>query len=161
MLATAMLLCALAFADDERPEGPPPGPPPRAQRPHAERPPLPEIDALTQQQAWELTRIHATLPDPNAALLQSALLGFGAGHFYAEQPRLGLIHAGVQAVGVGLAGLGGGLASGVSRYSNLGERYQAIMYAGLALTGAGRLADLYTAPYSARKTADETLTFSR
>jgi hypothetical protein len=161
MLATAMLLCTLAFADDARPEAPPAGPPPRAQRQRGDRPPLPELDALTQQQAWELTRVQATLPDPNTALNQSLIVGFGAGHFYAKQPQIGYIHASVQVAALGIAGVSAGLATQVSSSGTKGQRRTAMMFVGFGVFGVARLVDTYTAPISAHMTADEALTFSR
>ena len=41
------------------------------------------------------------------------------------------------------------------------NNFQQMMWVGLGISGAARLVDAYTAPYSARRTADEALTFSR
>ncbi len=157
MLHTLLLLAAVASADDARPE-PPPGPPPRAREARAERdrPPRPELDAMSAREAWELSRIEHTLPDPNVALNQSLIVGFGAGHFYAKQPQKGYIHAGIQGLFAVTALLGVQQASRSSGYG-----WENLSYASLGLLGAARLSDAYTAPYSARLTADEALQYPR
>jgi len=166
MLATAMLICSLTFAQDPQPEARPEPPPQgqrakRAQRQRGDRPPPIELDALTQEQAWELAQVQATLPDPNVAMNQSLIVGFGSGHFYAKQPMPGFIHAGVQLVGVAVAAAGMAKKFSLPSGSNAYEEAQTLQFIGLGIAGAGRLADAYTAPFSARRTADEALAFSR
>jgi hypothetical protein len=160
MLHALLLLAAVASADDARPE-PPPGPPPRAREARGERdrPPRPELDAMSAQEAWELSRIEHSLPDPNVALNQSLIVGFGAGHFYAGQRQRGLIFAGIQLVGAGIAGAAAVKEANSSVYSEY--TYAPLMWVGLGIAGAARLADAYTAPYSAHLSADEALQYPR
>jgi hypothetical protein len=132
---------------------PPVAPPSQAvPRPTPEPPPevasapslgLDRGDLLYVGRAW------AKAPDPAVALLESTLLGFGTGHFYAGNAEEGKIHLGIQAGGLVLSGLGTLLS--VQARSSGGATF------GMVLTSAGsaaftidRVVDIYRAPLSAR-----------
>jgi hypothetical protein len=46
--------------------------------------------------------LQAALPSPQVATSLSTVLGFGAGHYYAKNHKVGLIVGAVQVVGIGL-----------------------------------------------------------
>ena len=50
----------------------------------------------------EMLRTMYSLPDPGAAAALSGTIGFGVGHFYAEEPGRGVLHFIFQAVATGL-----------------------------------------------------------
>lgn len=56
-------------------------------------------------------RYDAERRDPAAAVGLSVAVGFGAGHFYADDREVGILHAVAQGAALGLA-VGGGLAGG-------------------------------------------------
>jgi TM2 domain-containing membrane protein YozV len=98
---------------------------------------------------WRIAQIEASAPQDDVALAQSALLGFGAGHFYAGNRTRGLTHARVQGAGVFLTLVGAMLAA-IGEEDGViagGTTLVAIGSGGLAVS---RLVDLITAPYSAR-----------
>jgi hypothetical protein len=106
----------------------------------APAPPPPPVDT------WAL-KVQLTAPDPTAAFLQSAIIGFGSGHFYCNDPQAGYIHLGVQAGGAVLIGAGTALAS------------RSPDAAGAAVVGAvatvvSRVVELVTVPYAARREAE-------
>jgi hypothetical protein len=90
-------------------------------------------------------------PDEHVALLESAYVGFGAGHFYARQPELGAGMAAMQVIGLSM--LGGSLAFRAqhpTRWENGAGTPVLIGGAGVFLVG--RALDIALAPASARRT---------
>lgn len=90
------------------------------------------------------------LPDPGAAAVLSASVGFGAGHFYARNPGVGTPLLFGQGIAAGMMLASGAMPPTARRDPN----------PGLALAGAGlflvtRAIDVIAAPYSARRAARE------
>jgi hypothetical protein len=81
------------------------------------------------------------LPQQDVAMWQSAIVGFGAGHFYAGEEDVGALLLILQGVGAGL------MIAGASK-DNRG-----LLYAGGAVFGSSRLVDIAAAPYAARRQA--------
>ncbi len=141
--------------DDGSADRPAPG---ARQRPPAQRrgqAPSPPSDSRT---LIKIAQLQPQLPDPATAMLQSTLLGFGAGHFYSGRTERGLVHMGLQVAGLGLSGLGTTLVNGAQGWSNADTRRKA----GLAFTITGsltfvgsRVTDIYTAPLSAHEEGAE------
>ncbi len=107
---------------------------------------------LDRGDPWRVARAYGKAPDPMVAALDSLLLGFGTGHFYAGNHEEGFAHLGTQ---VGLLGVIGLSALVMSEARNTGtQRFGSIMVGvgSSALVGA-RVVDFYRAPISAR---DET-----
>lgn len=98
-----------------------------------------------------IERLLVEVPDPGAAAQLSAFPGFGAGHFYAQQPERGAVFAGTQAVG--LLMMAGSYAWSVERpqrWANNGG--PAIGTAGATIFLTSRIVDQVLAPYSAHRT---------
>lgn len=133
----------------EAPEPPVTSPPPAAPPPPPPAAPAPTTEirtvGLTSAQMRSLMALEAEAPDPTTALLASAFVGFGAGHFYAGDPQRGAIHAGIQGSGV-LFFVGGLLAKDV-------DTAMALSNLGYTILAVGRLADIYTAPQTAHEQA--------
>lgn len=89
-----------------------------------------------------------TVPDPTTALLSSALVGFGAGHFYAHDMDAGWLHLGLQAGGLGLWGLSALIKPAAWNPSGQ-TAAKAIGVLGLGITVGSRLWDAGTAPRAA------------
>lgn len=101
------------------------------------------------------------VPDDTTAVLLSRYVGFGAGHFYAENPDEGAVHATIQSFGLAI-GAGGGismaLASGqvpTSEYDAgaLNRQYSTavgFIAGGVAIFLVDRLFDIARAPRSVR-----------
>lgn len=89
-----------------------------------------------------------TVPDPTTALLSSALVGFGAGHFYARDMDAAWLHLGLQAGGLGLWGLSALIKPATWNPSGR-TAAQAIGVLGLGITVGSRLWDTGTAPHAA------------
>lgn len=97
-------------------------------------------------------------PDDTTAVLLSSIVGFGAGHFYADQPRAGNPHALLQ--GLSTAGLVGGgvLLVVVSPGHQPGSGSDDLLVPTAVLVTAGtlflvdRIVDIATAPRSVRRT---------
>ncbi|MFH1463012.1 MAG: hypothetical protein ABIO70_01365 [Pseudomonadota bacterium] len=135
------------------PAAPPPSPAPVAAvpAPSVEAPSGPGLDRgdlLYVGRAW------AKAPDPTVALLESTILGFGMGHFYARRPKEGAVHLGLQVVGSALSGLGYGIYADASVFDDNRRQKLAwgegLMIAGGALFSTDRVVDIYRAPLSAR-----------
>lgn len=93
-----------------------------------------------------------TVPNPTTALLSSALVGFGAGHFYANDDDQGWMHLGLQASGLVVFGLGRLIAEGA--WTDLGRRSaMGMAWVGVGLTVGSRLVDTATAPDAAHDEA--------
>lgn len=138
MLA-ALVAVAVAMAQ----EAPAPAPAPTA----------PALSPLAMQ---------VELPQELVAVQLSSQIGFGAGHFYAEQPRIGgaMIILQSAAWGVVLAGVYAGLqydpARPVQTQAALQQRNLGLAV-GLPLVVIARAIDIGLAPQSARRTARERL----
>jgi hypothetical protein len=106
--------------------------------------PSTEVDAM-----WRIAQLEQQLPDPNTAMLQSLVFGFGAGHYYAGNNKRGRLHMGMQAGGLALSALsflyGAKIADETWKY----ELASGTMVVGGAVFGADRVWDIYTAPSSA------------
>lgn len=133
-------------------EPPPPAPAPEipARPPTEPRPLPPTLTALPAPPAVRPgtdcpASVWVEMPDQGVAMGLSAIVGYGAGHFYARKPGVGLLFAVVETVGTGLLTVGAV------------ELEPGVMNAGLGLLGAGRLIDLTTAPRSARQRGLEML----
>jgi hypothetical protein len=101
-------------------------------------------------------RLELSMPDPTTATLQSALVGFGSGHFYAERPVSGFVFLGGQLVGLGVVGAGA-MATNSGDTPGVRNQGRAMMIGGLVFTGMVRLVETATAPHAAHRTADEKL----
>ena len=101
-------------------------------------------------------RLEASLPDPATATLQSALVGFGSGHFYAERPVNGFVFLGGQLLGLGLVGAGSMLTTN-GETPGVRNKGRVLMIGGMSFTGLVRVAEIATAPHAAHRTADEKL----
>lgn len=98
-----------------------------------------------------LARLMVSLPDPGAAAALSGTVGFGTGHFYAEQPGTGLVFLVLEGLAAGL--LIGALSTDVADLDATElEARQAVTRAGAGLLVLGRSIDTVTAPASARRT---------
>lgn len=103
---------------------------------------------------WRRAYLEATLPDPGVAFGMSTIYGFGAGHFYAGNPRVGIIHAGVQGGGVALAGVGLSVVAGGACNNKPCVKSQIAMASvGITAFLLDRVIDAVTAPGSAHRTA--------
>jgi TM2 domain-containing membrane protein YozV len=130
---------------------------PAVQAPPPPAPPRPPAPASTSDAVvlWKIARLEAEAPDPAVALLESTILGFGTGHFYADKPARGWTHLGVQALGLGLSGFAtwyGTTQAETTRQWNTADR---LLTLGFVIYGADRVVDMYTAPISAHDTASE------
>lgn len=95
-----------------------------------------------------LLLLEHTVPDPTTALLSSAIVGFGTGHFYAHDSSGGWLHAGAQAGGLALFGLGQLL--GNQAFTPEGEKGgKALSAVGMVICVGSRLVDTATAPRAA------------
>lgn len=93
-----------------------------------------------------------TVPNPTTALLSSAIVGFGAGHFYANDRDAGLVYLGTQAGGLALWGLGRLIA--MDAWTDTGRAAaMGMAWTGLALTVGSRMVDTATAPDAAHAEA--------
>jgi hypothetical protein len=112
---------------------------------------LPSSDRET---LWQIARLEQEVPDPNTALLQSTILGFGTGHFYSGNSMRGKTHLGLQAGGILLSGLGALYRSGTERTE--GQRTAASVLVGIGgvVYLGDRVVDIYTAPMSAHESAE-------
>ncbi len=106
--------------------------------------------------AWQIARLERSVPDPNTALLQSTILGFGAGHFYAHNSRRGGLHLALQLGGIGLSALGFryGMNANSQTEAKLAE---AMVFIGSGVFAGDRVFDIFTAPMSAHDEAEERL----
>jgi hypothetical protein len=95
-----------------------------------------------------VARSYAKGPEPVVAILESSLVGFGAGHFYSGNPDEGRVHLAVQGGSLGLYLVGMLVMSNASRGSGL-DAGAAMSNIGLLGLSAGRLVDIYRAPISA------------
>ena len=94
--------------------------------------------------------LEARLPDPNTATLQSTVLGFGAGHFYAGNVKRGAIFAGLQVLSVAI---------GAYAYDNPGANLsgsaQSSLFAvGVWGLGLSRAGDILLAPHTAHQSSE-------
>lgn len=106
---------------------------------------------------WRRMYLEATLPDPHVAFDMSAKIGFGTGHFYAQDPAGGRLHAGVQASGLAVGATGFLLYANVCADGHCNEDARAIWLA-VAFSGAttflvDRVVDALTAPRAAHRFA--------
>ncbi len=108
-------------------------------------PPVPRFGA---DEKWALT-VQLTAPDPTTAMLQSTLIGFGAGHFYCNDRSTGYAHLGTQLGGIALASIGAAL----SASGNGGQGGPIAQSAGIAVLAFSRVVEVATVPYAARKEA--------
>lgn len=104
--------------------------------------PMADLDPTT------LLLLDKTVPDPTTALLSSTIVGFGAGHFYAHDATSGWVHAGLQAGGILVFGLGRMVADQAFTSDGVAAG-QAISVVGASLFVGSRLVDAATAPYAA------------
>jgi hypothetical protein len=147
---------AIRSAEEQDDANPPiaQAPPPREPAP---APATPTVSAHGSDAVvlWKIARLEQDLPDPTVALLQSTILGFGTGHFYADKPAQGWTHLGLQALGLGMSGFAtwyGTNQAETHRQFNTADR---LLTLGLVIYGADRVVDMYTAPLSAHDTASE------
>jgi len=103
-----------------------------------------DIDAL-----WRIAQLEQQLPDPNTALLESLLFGFGAGHYYSGHNERGTLHLGLQVGGLALSGLGVLYGNNVADETWEYKLASGLMVVGGVVFGADRVVDIYTAPSSA------------
>lgn len=99
-----------------------------------------------------LLLLEQTVPDPTTALLSSFLVGFGSGHFYARDHRMGWLYAGLQAGGLALYGLGR-FAGASALDEEDAETARLIGALGLGFSVGVRLVDAGTAPAAAHTEA--------
>lgn len=117
-------------------------------------PPSPSTNAssgdlsLLRAELWQVAAAEAAGPDPTAALMCSALVGFGSGHFYAGDTSSGTAHLAVQ----GGALLVSVIALGVAGQTGSQEAAQ-VYGAGIAVMGIARVVEMWTAPGKADATA--------
>ena len=117
-------------------------------------PPSPSTNAsrgdlsLLRAELWQVAAAEAAGPDPTAALMCSALVGFGSGHFYAGDMSSGTAHLAVQ----GGALLVSVIALGVAGQTGSQEAAQ-VYGAGIAVMGIARVVEMWTAPGKADATA--------
>ncbi len=109
-----------------------------------------------EDRRWFLaTRVvEVRLPDPGAAVALSGLVGFGAGHFYAQRRRRGRTHLALQLTALSVT-IAGGVLSAVGGEATV---------PGVIMAGAGggflvgaRTADVVSAPRSAHDSAADRL----
>lgn len=93
-----------------------------------------------------------SVPDPTTALLMSAVVGFGSGQFYAHNPRVGLVHAGLQGAGLVVFGVAR-LAGNNALTTSGGEVARVISDVGLMIMVGSRLVEAGTAPGAAQDEA--------
>lgn len=99
-----------------------------------------------------LLLLERSLPDPTTALLSSAIVGFGSGHFYARDTKGGILYAGLQAGGLAVWGLS--RFAGAQSFTAEGLRTSQVLGTlGLTLSLGARMVDAGTAPAAAHTTA--------
>ncbi len=113
-------------------------------------PPSSPAPSFQYRQLYAVAEAYGAAPDPVVAWLNSAVIGFGTGHFYSGNPSEGWTHLTVQVGCLGLAGLG----TLISTQANSGLGRD--LGAGLLVVGSlgfsvGRVADIYRAPLSAQE----------
>lgn len=86
-------------------------------------------------------------PDPTTATLQSTLVGFGAGHFYAGQKETGMLFLVAEGVGAAMIVAGRDPFGAVQA-----DAEPLLLTSGLVIHGLFRLAEIATAPYAAHAT---------
>jgi hypothetical protein len=116
--------------------------------------PLPGVradtDRGTEPPGDQAATFAAGLPDPATAFLQSSILGFGAGHFYAGNTNRGLAFLGVEGASVLLYGA----MYFVAVHGNLDTNLPAQVGDGaLGIFIASRIVDMYMAPITAHQCA--------
>ncbi len=111
---------------------------------------------LTSADLFRAMRAAAAGPDPNVALRESIILGFGAGHFYSGEKREGLIHMGLQAGGAAL-GVAWSLIGMNTKTKGARGFCFGVAVTGAAVAGADRVFDIYRAPLNAHKAAERRL----
>ena len=87
-------------------------------------------------------------PSPAASMLMSTIVGFGSGHYYAGSKSSGTRHLVIQAVAVGLAGIGSAVASNAAdpAFGNL------VYNTGLTALIVDRAVEVINAPFKAHQT---------
>ncbi len=105
-------------------------------------------DGLDRGDLRWAAKSYAKGPDPVVAVLESSIVGFGAGHFYSGNKEEGMAHLAVQGGSLGLYVIGALVAANASTSSGAraGSTMSSIGIVGLSV---GRIADVYRAPLSA------------
>ena len=107
-----------------------------------------DVAAFTKAQ-MDLLRVESSLPSPTAAVLLSALVGFGSGHFYAGSPESGQVHLVVQLISLVAIGTGSVLADDYDTES-IGQIVGATGIIGFSVD---RIIDAANAPFKAHQTS--------
>lgn len=126
-----------------------------ARRPPTEDEPAFAIPVVAEAPPLDVGRallLAKTVPDPTTALLSSAIVGFGAGHFYADDPRSAWVHLGVQTGGLLIFGIARA-AESAALYEEDAQTARIFAALGLSVTIGSRLVDAGTAPGAAQEEA--------
>jgi hypothetical protein len=110
--------------------------------------PTAQVHQLDRGDLRWAARSYAQGPEPVVALLESSIVGFGAGHFYSGNTDEGRKHLAVQGGSLGLYLVGMLVAANAETDSGV-RTGVFVSNVGLAGFGVGRVVDIYRAPISA------------
>jgi len=105
--------------------------------------------ALALTDELYMLHLERSLPQPGTAFAQSAVIGFGTGHFYADNPARGRLHLGLQIGGIGFSAGMAALAGVAFNGGDDPTPFQMAAAAGGAFTLGARVFDAIDAPYTA------------
>ncbi|MCK5689765.1 P13 family porin [Myxococcota bacterium] len=102
-------------------------------------------DLYAKETETFLINYQALSKDPSTALMLSLSLGFGSGHFYAQDSLRGGIFAGGQVLGAGMLLVGASMEDPASDAATILTMMGGVIFAGF------RIVDIYMAPLSVER----------